>query len=134
MSDTEILTYNQWVDTIFGEGSKDGYITYVKEKEKEREKKKERFNKMSEEEKEREEKRERFNKMSNVRKEQENQINNKGTDIVDNLSDREVQEQLLILTSKNFKKLNIISNISIFFLVITIISIVYSLVLWRIIS
>jgi hypothetical protein len=50
----------------------------------------------------------------------------KGTDSrgVDLLTDREVQNQLLILASKNSKKLNNISNISTFFLVLTIISIV----------
>ncbi|MDA9256227.1 hypothetical protein N9P28_02985 [Schleiferiaceae bacterium] len=50
----------------------------------------------------------------------------KGTDSrgVDLLTDREVQNQLLILASKNSKRLNNISNISTFFLVLTIISIV----------
>lgn len=46
---------------------------------------------------------------------------------VDNLSDREVQNRLLILTARNSKRLNKISNILTFFLVITIISIVFSL-------
>ena len=46
---------------------------------------------------------------------------------VDNLSDREVQNRLLILTARNSKRLNNISNILTFFLVITIISIVFSL-------
>ena len=52
-----------------------------------------------------------------------------GTNIrgVDNLSDREVQNRLLILTARNSKRLNNISNILTFFLVITIISIVFSL-------
>ena len=50
----------------------------------------------------------------------------KGTDSrgVDLLTDREVQNQLLILASRNSKRLNNISNISTFFLVLTIISIV----------
>ena len=93
MSDTETLTYKQWVDTIFGEGSEHGYITYVKEKE-------------------RKEKKER----------EETEL--KG---VDNLSDREVQNRLLILTARNSKRLNNISNILTFFLALTIISIVFSL-------
>ncbi len=41
MSDTETLTYKQWVDTIFGEGSEHGYITYVKEKERKEKKERE---------------------------------------------------------------------------------------------
>ncbi len=57
-------------------------------------------------------------------REQERKGNIRG---VDSLTDREVQTRLLILTVRNSKRLNNISNILTFFLVITIISIVFSL-------
>ena len=87
MSLRETLTFDEWMNSRGGKGSKFEYQTYVIEQEREE---------------------------TNVRG-------------VDNLSDREVQNRLLILTARNSKRLNKISNILTFFLVITIISIVFSL-------
>ena len=102
MSDTKILPFASWMRLNNGKGTKDGYITYVKEQED-------------------------IIRQHTLKDLIENPYGIEDDESVGDMSDREVQEQLLILTSKNFKKLNIISNISIFFLVITIISIVFSL-------
>ena len=136
MSDTEILTYKQWVDSIEGKGSEHGYITYVKEKEKEREEKKERFNKMSEEEKEREKKREREEKSKREEKKEREETELKGADSMsggsyDSMSAEEVQERLLVLTSISSRDIASINDnvrffkyVFIFGLVISILSII----------
>ena len=111
MSDTKTLTYKQWVDSIEGKGSQDEYQTYVKEKED-------------------------IIRQLTLKDLIENPYGIEDDGNVGDMSDREVQNRLLILTSKYSKRLIsikddvwVIKNILVFFLVVTIISIVVSLVM-----
>ena len=109
MPDTETLTYKQWVDSIEGKGSQDGYQAYVKEQED-------------------------IIRQLTLKDLIENPYGIEDDENVGDMSDREVQNRLLILTSKYSKRLIsikddvwIIKNILVFFMIFTIISILVSL-------
>ncbi len=111
MSDTEILPFASWMRLNNGKGTKDGYITYVKEQED-------------------------IIRQHTLKDLIENPYGIEDDESVGDMSDREVQNRLLILTSKYSKRLIsikddvwVIKNILVFFLVVTIISIVVSLVM-----